>query len=134
MKLNILSFVLAALILTGCESKTIQYKDVPYAVYVVPAPPAHKRPVLETEKLTPQQRLDAGEVLRAERASSIQKNGYILQLETILDKYMDLAKVSEDNLQRLTGKDAENLDSKTNEEWKKTLTPVPVKPVTDEDK
>jgi len=135
MKKLLLSFALAGVLLTGC-GKTIQYKDVAYPVYVVPTPPEVSRPALEIDKLTPDQRADAGLVLKAQRATDEQKDGYIAQLETIVQKYRELSAISKANLDRILGKPEaakvpQALDSASPEEWNARMAPKPADHPTD---
>lgn len=132
-KLITLCFI--SFLLVGCVKPAIVYKDVAYPVYVVPAPPVVTRPVLIIDTLTPDEAKDPGTVLRAQRATSEQKNGYIAQLELIVSKYSELAVSSKANLDKMLGPLAsalppQTLDSVTTEEWKTRMAPVPT-PETD---
>ncbi len=127
---NILSVILLSLFLLGCDTVgKVKYVNVPTPVYVVPAPPAVQRPVLAIDLLTPEQRSDAGVVAQAQRATVVQKNGYIEQLELILNRYASLSAESQANLNKMLGINAPTvptLDSATDEEWKAKLAPAPL--------
>lgn len=134
---KILLIVAIALTITACEGgpANIAYKDVPYPVYVVPAPNIPPRPALAVDSLTPTQKQDAGTVLQADSATVVQMKGYVQELETILNKYAELAIVSQSNLNAanvLAGKPkttSPTLSSMTTDEWKKLFAPkVPVTP------
>jgi hypothetical protein len=130
MNSKLLIVFLSAILLVGCATPRIVYKDVAYPVYVVPAPPPVNRPVLIVDTLTPAESEDPGIVLRAQRATSEQKNGYITELELIINKYRELATASAANLARLLGPTVaelppQTLDSASTDEWKKRMAPVP---------
>lgn len=96
--------ILLTVALVGCskeENVRTVYKNVPVPVYVVPQPPVITRPVLATETLTVEQKTVPGEVLKAERASVIQLQGYIHQLELYYGLTGQLAKTSSGVLKQL---------------------------------
>lgn len=127
---RILSVIMLTILLIGCNSVgKVKYQDVPTPVYVVPAPPTVVRPALAVDALTPEQRGDAGLVAQAQRATAVQKQGYIDQLELIIKKYGVLAAESQANLNKMLGLNAPTvptLDSATEEEWKAKMAPKPV--------
>lgn len=128
---NILSVILLSVLLVGCNSiGKVKYHDVATPVYVVPAPPKIERPTLAIDSLTEEQRNDPGLVEQAKRASSIQKQGYIEQLEAIIAKYGALAVESQTNLNKMLGANAPlvpSIDSASVDEWKVKMAPIPEK-------
>lgn len=129
---KILLVILLAILMTGCNTVgKLKYQNVATPVYVVPAPPKVDRPALAVDALTPEQRTDAGLVAQAQRATAVQKQGYIDQLELIIKKYGALAVESQANLNKMLGLNAPTvptLDSATEEEWKAKMAPKPVQP------
>lgn len=113
-----------ALLLSGCETtKKIVYKEVPYPVYVVPAPPEIERPVLQIHKLTDEQKAIDGEILKAERASVVQLLSYIDELELIVGKYRELSVESSKNLDRLKLPVPMKLNDASETEWRSYFEP-----------
>jgi hypothetical protein len=89
-------YILAALIfasLIGCVSQPVktvyQEKDIP--IYIVPAPPIVKQPVLAITSLTPAQQNNIGELTKAYNISLKQTMQYACQLKNIVDEYTILA-------------------------------------------
>lgn len=100
--------ILAAILvmgLVGCESmgkKThTVYVDKHVPVYIVPTPPDVKRPELETERLTAEDRADDGKVAKAYTVALRQSLIYSSLLESIVNKYKVLAEKSQEKLRAL---------------------------------
>lgn len=98
MKIKLLSVIAFALLAVGCAHKPIikyEYIEKKVPVIAVPAPPAVERPVYETSKLTSEDRKHLGTVAHAAVTEIKQKDGYILILESIINKYKELSEKSE---------------------------------------
>lgn len=92
--LTILFIVLAS----GCASKPVikeVYVEKKVPVNSVPQPPKVDRPILETTKLTPEDRKDIGKVSQAVVVENKQLLGYTSILELIINTYKQAADKSE---------------------------------------
>lgn len=97
--MKILYTILMTLAITACAGKDqiikTNYVTVEKPVPTVPRPPEVKKPVLATEELTPEDRKDLGKVAKALVIENKQLRGYVTILESIVDKYRELAEQSE---------------------------------------
>lgn len=89
--------IILALALSACATKPPEVKietvEVKVPVMVpIPAPPVTKRPELVIFQLTDDDKADPGKVSIAYRASIKQLQGYVLQLEAIVEGYRKLSK------------------------------------------
>ena len=96
----LVAILLSATLLTGCGKTLIktEYKDKYIPVMVVPKATTNGRPELEINKLTEAEKADDGIYAKALTATAEQLKGYIRELETVIDKYNDLAAASALNL------------------------------------
>lgn len=100
MNKTILLAALLAVALTGCQTmKPIvhtEYVTVKVPVNSTPAPPDVQKykPIMETEKLTPEDRKDIGIVSKAIVVENKQWKAYSGILELIINKYKVLAEKS----------------------------------------
>lgn len=92
-------FVVAlAFLMVGCATKPIvkyEYIEKRVPVNAVPAPPKYDKPVYETTKLTTEDRKSIGVVAKALVIENKQKDGYIEILESVINKYKELAAKAE---------------------------------------
>lgn len=100
--ISTISIALLAVSLAACKTKSdpkIVYKTVNVPVYIVPAPPPIERPVLVLES-TPLEQLNSSDAayVKALVASFKQLTGYAEELETVYNKYMQLAAISAQNV------------------------------------
>lgn len=89
--------IVLALVLAGCKTPApevrVETVEVRVPVLVpIPAPPVTKRPDLVIFQLTQTDKADPGVVSLAYQASIKQLQGYVLQLEAIVEGYRDLSK------------------------------------------
>lgn len=88
---RIITIILLLFVLVGCGTKPIRIKTEIQESYVpilyCPAPPEIKRPVLAIDLMTEEQLNDPGELVKHYKATIIQLQGYITELETIRDSY-----------------------------------------------
>ena len=98
MKIKLVAIVAILLLSTGCVKdqliKTV-YVEKKVPVNAVPAPPEIPKPIYEVSKLTPAERNDLGTFVKAVTTDSKAKDGYIEILETVINKYKELAKDAE---------------------------------------
>ena len=93
--MNKIVIALACLLAVGCMPITkekIQKEEVP--VYVIPAPPVVDRPILETSKLTAEDRKDLNKVAKAMTIAKEELEEYADSLEKIVNKYRELSNTS----------------------------------------
>lgn len=99
---NTLPLLIVFVALVGCKTDgepQIVYKTVNVPVYIVPAPPPVERPKLVLET-TPVEQLNSSDAayVKALAASFNQLAGYVKELETVYNKYMQLAAISAQNV------------------------------------
>jgi len=98
MKIKLATTIAILLLLTGCPKeqlvKTV-YVEKKVPVNAVPAPPNIPVPTYEVSKLTPAERNDLGTFVKAVTTDNKTKDGYIEILELVINKYKELAKSAE---------------------------------------
>jgi hypothetical protein len=105
MNIKLLAVAVVVVLATACVPKTIiktEYVEKKVPVPAVPAPPQVEKPVYETSKLTEEDRKDIGKVTQAVTVEAKQKDGYIVILEMVINKYKELADKSEIQIAPMT--------------------------------
>lgn len=84
------------LVVSGCGEQPVKtvYKTEQTVVYIVPDSPKIVRPDLDINHLTPQEKQNIGILSKSLTISFAQLKAYTCKLETIVNKYQDLAKQS----------------------------------------
>lgn len=88
---KVLLSVIAITLITGCAGPQVRLKTEVQESYVpilyCPAPPVVERPELAIEKLTPELLEHPGEVVKHYKATIIQLQGMVRELEEVLNQY-----------------------------------------------
>lgn len=90
---KLIVLLMLSVMLVGCKSQMVktEYVEVKVPVNSVPQPPVVSRPVPETSLLTTADRKDIGKVAKAVTVERDQWKEYSSILETIINKYKELA-------------------------------------------
>lgn len=100
---NILIALVAVMFISGCAGKQIRIRsevqEVQVPLLYCPAPADLQQPPLPIHQMTPEQRADAGEVVKHYKATVRVLLGYIEELETSLESY-DSANEAYDELRK----------------------------------
>lgn len=115
--------MVACFALMACNPKKIvkevQYVDKPIPVYIVPEPAKVTRPKLHVDMLSNVDKNDPGRYAQALSASVIQLKGYIKELETVYNKYIELYEEGKQKLSTVLPEPAPSVYSWGVEDWKK---------------
>ena len=98
---RIMFIVCLCMSMLACQKKIVKetvYVDKPTPVYVVPEPPVVTRPILKIDTLSIADKNDPGRLAQAIAASMIQLKGYIKELETVYNKYIEISKEGKQSL------------------------------------
>lgn len=107
---KIISILVTSIFLVACQTtpeKEIVYVDKPIPVYIVPKPPKVEKPdLLYKQYSTPEKKQELknnpGKAARVARLSLAQYEGYVSILESIINKYDELADKSKKKLDDLS--------------------------------
>lgn len=94
---RIIPLLLVLLLSTGCGKLFVKDTQVQYVpILYCPEPPTVERPELPIHNMTPEQKQDAGEIVKHYKASMRSCMGYAEDLELIIRYYNEADKEYED--------------------------------------
>jgi hypothetical protein len=102
--LQLLTILLCVAMTAGCIKKPMvktEYVEKKVPVNAVPAPPTVPKPVLETSKLTEEDKKNLGKVTQAYVVENKQLKAYTGILEMIINTYRELSEKAEVTLKPL---------------------------------
>jgi len=107
---KIISVLVVSIFLAACQTtpeKEIVYVDKPIPFYIVPKPPKVEKPEFlykqySTPELKKELKTNPGKAARIARLSLEQYEGYVIILESIINKYDELADKSKKKLEDLS--------------------------------
>lgn len=98
----------SVILLAGCfpnkRPQEVQIQTVNVPILYCPAPPQVERPALPIHEMTPEQRHNAGEVVKHYKATVKTLQGYALELERIIEQYGENSQQYEELKQELLEK------------------------------
>ena len=100
-----LTVALLSVLLVGCGDRLTkvdcQTKEVYKEVMYCPAPPDTTRPILPIHAMTPEKEAVDGEVVKNWKATVKVLQGYIIELETIIEAQREINRVYEEKKKEL---------------------------------